>query len=256
MGSLGSQCADASTYAGEFRRPPANLTDAMSEGLFTSELFTFLKDLRRHNDRAWFAKNKERYFDVVQEPALEFVRGFAPYLRKISPQFVADDRPVGGSLFRIYRDVRFSKDKSPYKTHVGVHFRHRASKDVHAPGFYLHLAPDEVFAAVGIWHPHQQILNQLRTAIVEKPDTWKRAAHGKAFRARYQLSGDRLKRPPSGFAPDHPLIEDLKWKDHVADVMLDQRTVTSETFLATYAGVCRLASGYVAFLCEALGLPF
>jgi uncharacterized protein (TIGR02453 family) len=85
----------------------------MPEGLFTSDLFRFLQDLRRHNDRAWFAKNKERYLDVVQEPAQEFVRGFGPYLRKISPHFVADDRPVGGSLFRIYRDVRFAKDKRP-----------------------------------------------------------------------------------------------------------------------------------------------
>src|SRR5919201_3830426 len=151
----------------------------MSEGLFTTELFRFLEDLRRHNDRAWFAENKERYLDVVQEPALEFVRSFGPYLRKISPHFVADDRPVGGSLFRIYRDVRFSRDKSPYKTHVGLDFRHRSARDVHAPSFYLHLSPDETFAAVGVWHPHMQTLNQLRTAIVEKPAKWKRAAHGK-----------------------------------------------------------------------------
>jgi uncharacterized protein (TIGR02453 family) len=228
----------------------------MAEGLFTADLFGFLQDLRRHNDRAWFAKNKERYLDVVQEPALEFVRGFGPYLRKISPHFVADDRPIGGSLFRIHRDVRFSKDKSPYKLHVGVDFRHRAARDVHAPSFYLHLQPGESFAAVGVWHPHQDTLTRIRTAIVDKPDKWKRAAHGTQFRSRYRLSGDALKRSPAGFDADHPLIEDLKWKDHVADVMLDERTVTSEDFLSRYAELCRLASGYVAFLCEALALPF
>ena len=92
----------------------------MPEGLFTNYLFTFLKDLKRHNDRAWFAENKQRYVEVVQEPALEFVRAFDPFLAKISPQFVADGRSVGSSLSRIYRDVRFTKDKSPYKTHVVV----------------------------------------------------------------------------------------------------------------------------------------
>jgi uncharacterized protein (TIGR02453 family) len=228
----------------------------MGEGLFTAELFRFLEDLRKHNDRAWFAKNKERYLDVVQEPALEFVRGFAPYLRKVSPHFVADDRPSGGSLFRIYRDVRFSKDKSPYKIHVGLDFRHRASRDVHAPSFYLHLQPGQSFAAAGVWHPDQETLNKIRTAIVEKPDRWKRAAHGGRFASRFHLSGDVLKRAPAGFPPDHPLIEDLRWKDHVADVMLDERTVTSEDFIAGYAELCRLASGYVAFLCEALGQLF
>jgi len=83
----------------------------MGEGLFTSDLFRFLEDLRKHNNRVWFTKNKDRYLDSVQDPALEFVRSFAPYLGKISPHFVADDRPSGGSLFRIYRDVRFSKGR-------------------------------------------------------------------------------------------------------------------------------------------------
>jgi uncharacterized protein (TIGR02453 family) len=228
----------------------------MAEGLFTSDLFRFLEDLRKHNDRDWFAKNKARYVDDVQEPALEFVRSFGGYLRKISPHFVADDRPSGGSLFRIYRDVRFAKDKSPYKTHVGIDFRHRAGRDVHTPSFYLHLQPGQTFAAVGVWHPHQQTLQRIRTAIVEKPEAWKRAAHGKEFRSRFDLSGDVLKRAPAGFPPDHSLIEDLKWKDHVADAMLDERTVTSQAFLPTYAELCRLAVPYMRFLCNALDVPF
>jgi uncharacterized protein (TIGR02453 family) len=228
----------------------------MGEGLFTSDLFRFLEDLRKHNDRGWFAKNKERYLDSVQAPALEFVRGFAPYLHKISAQFVADDRPVGGSLFRIYRDVRFSKDKSPYKIHVGIHFRHRGGRDVHGPSFYLHLQPGEAFAAAGIWHPERDTLHRIRTAVVEKPELWKRAAHGGDFRSRYRLSGDALKRAPAGFEPGHPLIEDLKRKDHVAVAMLDERTVTSEEFVPMYAELCRAAVPYVRFLCRAVGAPF
>jgi uncharacterized protein (TIGR02453 family) len=228
----------------------------MAEGLFTTELFKFLEDLRKHNDRAWFAKNKERYLDVVQEPALEFIRGFGPYLRKISPHFVADDKLVGGSLFRIYRDVRFSKDKSPYKTHVGLDFRHKSGKDVHTPSFYLHLQPGETFAAAGVWHPSQEPLTKIREAITAKPDRWKRAAYGKPFSGRWRLSGDELKRAPAGFSPDHPLIADLKRKDHIAVVMLDQRAVTAKDFLPKYAELCKSAGPYVAFLCEALEVPY
>ena len=228
----------------------------VAEGLFTADLFRFLEDLRKHNDRAWFAKNKERFRDTVQEPALEFVRGFAPYLAKISPHFVADDRPSGGSLFRIYRDVRFSKDKSPYKIHVGLDFRHRSGKDVHTPSFYLHLQPGETFAAVGVWHPHTATLQKIRTTIAEKPDRWKRAAYDARFRSRFHLSGDKLKRAPAGFPADHPLIEDLKWKDHVADVMLEEGSVTSPDFLPQYGELCRLAVPYMRFLCEAVGVAF
>jgi uncharacterized protein (TIGR02453 family) len=228
----------------------------MGEGLFTTDLFRFLEDLRKHNNRAWFAKNKERYLDSVQEPALEFVRSFAPSLRKISPNLVADDRPVGGSLFRIYRDIRFSKDKSPYKTHVGIHFRHRVGRDVHGPSYYLHLQPGEAFAAVGLWHPERETLQKLRTALAEKPAAWRRAAHSGDFASRYRLSGDVLKRAPAGFDAEHPLIEDLKRKDFVGVAMLDERTVTSRDFLPRYADLCRAATPYARFLCEAVGVPF
>jgi uncharacterized protein (TIGR02453 family) len=230
--------------------------NAMAEGLFTTELFGFLRDLKRHNDRAWFAKNKERFQDAVQEPALEFVRAFAPALGKISPQFVADDRPVGGSLFRIYRDVRFSKDKSPYKTHLGISFRHRNGKDVHTPGYYLQLEPGQVFTAAGIWHPDSQTLGKIRSAIVDQPQDWKKATTGKAFTAGYRLSGDTLKRAPAGFDADYPLIEDLQWKDYVASAMFDEKTATSEDFVPVFAQTCAAATAFMRFLCAALGQPF
>jgi uncharacterized protein (TIGR02453 family) len=233
--------------------PPPRVTD---EGLFTSDLFRFLADLRTHNDRAWFAKNKERYLDSVQDPALEFVRSFGPYLSRISPNFVGDDRPVGGSVFRIYRDVRFSKDKSPYKTWIGVDFRHRAGRDVHGPSFYLHLQPGQTFMAAGVWHPEKATLDRIRQAIIERAGRWKRIVEDEAFIARFHRSGDSLKRAPAGVDPDHPLIEDLKRKDHVCDAMLDEGTVTSEDFLPVFADHCRAAAPYVKFLCEAVGLPF
>ena len=133
---------------------------------FRPELFEFLWQLRRHNDREWFAKNKDRYQQVVVEPALLFIGSFAPHLAKLSPFFVADPRPTRGSLFRIYRDTRFSADKRPFKTHVGIRFSHSSGKDAHAPVFYLHLEPENCFAAAGVWHPDNRALTRIRTAIV------------------------------------------------------------------------------------------
>src|SRR3954449_11527134 len=98
---------------------------------FEPELFAFLRQLREHNDRDWFAANKARYEAEVLEPALAFIEDFGYRLQEISPHMRADPRRVGGSLFRIYRDTRFAKDKTPFKTHTGMHFRHVAPKDVH-----------------------------------------------------------------------------------------------------------------------------
>lgn len=100
---------------------------------FRRELFQFLRQLRRHNNREWFAKNKARYHEAILEPALLFIGSFAPHLAELSPFFVADPRPMRGSLFRIYRDTRFSPDKRPFKTHVGIRFSHSSAKDAHAP---------------------------------------------------------------------------------------------------------------------------
>src|SRR4029078_4024466 len=154
------------TYASRVAR----MAKKTSPATLGPELFAFLEDLRANNDRDWFAANKHRYEEHVLEPALDFVAAFAPYLETISPRFLADARPSGGSLFRIYRDTRFSKDKSPYKTNVGIHFRHERAKDAHAPGFYLHLGPDEVFAGGGVWHPDTQAATRVREASVAVPD--------------------------------------------------------------------------------------
>ena len=166
--------------------------------VFISEVFTFLWQLKRNNNREWFAKNKARYQTCIVEPALSFIGGFAPQLEKISPFFLADARPTRGSLFRVYRDTRFSPDKRPFKTHIGIHFSHASGKDAHAPVFYLHLEPDNCFAAAGIWHPDNQALTKVRMAVVREAEQWAKV------RKKLTLEGDRLMRPPRGFDPDHP----------------------------------------------------
>lgn len=218
--------------------------------IFTPDLFEFLRQLKRHNDRDWFAKNKGRYQQVVVEPAMQFISGFAPHLAKISPHFLADPRPTRGSLFRIHRDTRFSSDKRPYKTHVGIHFSHATGKDAHAPVFYLHLQPDQCFAAAGVWHPDNPALTKIRSAIVWEPEQWDRV------RRKLDLEGDSLTRPPKGFDPNHPLIADIKRKDFVTSVALTEKQVCSEAFMREFVTQCRAMLPLVEFTTKALGLKF
>ncbi len=223
---------------------------------FEPTLFEFLEDLKQNNQRDWFQANKQRYEDEVRHPSQRFISAFGPELHKISRHFLADPRPVGGSMFRIYRDTRFAKDKSPYKTHVGIQFRHKQGRDVHAPGFYLHLEPGGCFAGVGIWHPAGQSLSSIRAAIDAEPAHWKRITRSKRFSDTLELAGDSLKRAPKGYDPEHPMIEDLKRKDFIAVANFDQDTAMRPGFLQRYLTICRAGSPMVKFLCEAVDVPF
>lgn len=227
-----------------------------SDRYFSRKTLEFLRELKENNEKHWFEANRERYIEEVRNPALRFIEDFRPHLKKISPHFKADARPSGGSLFRIYRDTRFSKDKSPYKTHIGIQFRHLQGRDVHAPGFYLHIEPDSVYAGLGIWHPESETLRKIREAIVEDPAAWKRSAHGKRFLERFELSGESLKRPPRDFDPDHPLVEDLKRKDFVGSATMSSSVVLDSAFLEEFADICRAGAPLVKYLCKALELPY
>ncbi|MGB6641530.1 MAG: TIGR02453 family protein, partial [Thermoanaerobaculia bacterium] len=135
-------------------------------------------------------------------------------------------------------------------------FRHKQGKDVHAPGFYLHLEPDQCFAGVGIYHPDGPALAKIRQALVDDPASWKRVRDGKRLREHFEQGGEALKRAPKGYDPDHPLIEDLKRKDFIAFAKLSQKQITAPDFLDSYAEMCQAGSGYIEFLCEAVGVPF
>ena len=222
----------------------------------TPKLFKFLRDLKNNNTREWFEENKERYEGDLRGPLLDFIEDFSEHLSRISGHFEADNRKVGGSLFRIYRDVRFSKDKSPYKTHAGIHLRHESARDVHAPGFYLHLEPGESFIGVGIWHPDKETLDKIRGAILEHPDRWKKASTDAKFKRQFKLDGDSLKRAPAGVDPEHPLIEDLKRKDFVAGYQTTEKAVCAPGFVKSLSGIWQKATPFMQFLTEAVGLPY
>lgn len=221
---------------------------------FGPELFAFVRDLTENNDRDWFNANKKRYERHVKEPAFAFISGFGPHLRKISPHFTAIPKSQGGSLFRIYRDTRFSSDKRPYKTHVGIHFRHAAGADAHTPGFYLHLQPGESFVGIGLWHPDAPTLLQIREAIVGKPKDWTRARD--AFAKRFELAGESLKKAPKGFDPDHPLIDDLKRKDFIGSAPLGEADVLAADFPKHFIESCRAGAPLVKWMCGAIDVPF
>ena len=226
------------------------------EPSFTPELFAFLRELADHNDREWFTAQKARYVAEVQEPALAFIEDVGLRLPEVSRHFVADPRTTGGSMFRIYRDVRFSKDKSPYKTHTGIQFRHEQARDAHAPGFYLHLEPGTVFMACGTWHPDRDTLHAIRTAIAARPARWRGMIEEPAFASSFRLGGETLQRPPAGFDPDHPLIDELKRKDFIAVTDLSEAEATADDFLDRFLELCAAAGSFMRFLCESARVEY
>lgn len=217
---------------------------------FTAEFFRFLARLKRNNNRDWFLAHQAEFETGIRQPALRFITDFGAPLYEIAPHLVADPRPSRGSLFRIYRDVRFSPDKRPYKTHVAMRFAHRG-KDVHSPGFYLHLEPGGCFAACGLWRPEPLTLLKVRNAIVSRPKQWKAV--------RKLLNWDdagKLRRPPRGFLGDHEFVEDLKLRDLGTAVDFTDKQVCSTTFMPIFANACRTMSPMGAFLSSAVGLKF
>ena len=220
----------------------------MAETSFSPDLFKFLRQLKRYNDRDWFAKNKDRYERDVRDPALMFITNFAPHLAELSRHFVADARPTRGSLFRIYRDTRFATDKRPYKTHVGIRFSHEKGKE--APVFYLHMEPENCFAAAGLWHPENSVLTKIRSAIVREQKAWSKV------RQKLELEGDSLTRPPRGFDPNHPFVDDIKMKDFIASVAFTDAQVCSAKFMRDFYAACQTMVPLVEFTTKALGLKF
>lgn len=224
---------------------------------FPRELFTFLNQLAANNNREWFNDNKQRYRDVVVEPVCDFIEAMEPRLHAVSGHFVADPRPHGGSMFRIYRDTRFSNDKRPYKENVGCQFRHEAGKDAHAPGFYVHLGRDEIFFGGGVWLPPKPALGQIRDAIVEQPDRWRKTSTDSAIVKRFGgIDGDSLKQPPRGYDAGHPHIEDLKRKSFYAMQTATIKQAMSPAFIDEVAAAFRTLSPLMAFLTNAVKLPF
>jgi uncharacterized protein (TIGR02453 family) len=228
----------------------------MDNRYFSKQTFEFLAELAENNDREWFDAHQQDYEDVVRKPALAFISDMANEMPAISPHFRALSKKVGGSLMRIHRDIRFGKDRTPYKTNIGIQFRHEVGKDIHAPGYYVHIEPAACFVGIGLWRPDADALFKIREAIVKNGDAWVAARDDKNFNKFFKLEGDTLANAPRGYAKDHPLVEDLKRKDFISLANLSDSTVTSKDFRPQVVERFRQAAPYMRFLCKALALRF
>jgi len=222
---------------------------------FTPRLFDFLRELKDNNKKEWFDANKDRYLADVRDPLLAFIAAFRPRLLGISPYLVADPKPTGGSMFRIYRDTRFSKNKEPYKTAASMFFSHQTGgKD--GPGIYLHLAPESCFMGLGHWRPDLVARTKVTDAIAAKPEAWREATSGKEFRKLLKMEGDSMAKLPKQYDPQHPFADDLKRKDFIVVSYFSEKQACAKDFIERVEGVSRAAAPYLGFIIRAVGLKW
>jgi uncharacterized protein (TIGR02453 family) len=223
---------------------------------FPPQTLDFLFDLSQNNSRDWFTENKHRYEDYIVAPALDFIDVIGERMPKISEHITCIPKRVGGSLFRIYRDVRFAHDKRPYKTNIGIHFRHEQARNAHAPGYYLHIGVDECFIGGGMWRPDATALHRIRTRIVEKPEQWNKLLRSTNFRKNFELGGESLKRPPKGFPTEHKFLDYLKRKDFIALSTFDHGLILDPDIVEYSLERYRTAGLLMQFLCDSQELQF
>jgi uncharacterized protein (TIGR02453 family) len=228
----------------------------MPHAYFSPATFRFLRALGRNNNRTWFKAHQDDYEAQVRGPYLQLISDLQLPIAKLSRHYRADPRKVGGSLFRIQRDTRFSGDKTPYKTWAGARIFHERRNEIAAPSFYLHIAPGDCFVGAGLWHPESRTLKNIRAFIADNPAAWKRAAHSRTFREHYEFWGESLTRAPQGFPPDHPLIEDLKRKSFAAGVGFDDDFACSPKLFAFVVDHFTRLAPLVDYLCAAQNLEF
>lgn len=217
------------------------------------ELFGFLRELADHNDRAWFEANKERYRRDVQAPALAWIAAMAAPLAALSPHLTVSPKAQGGSLFRIYRDTRFSADKTPYKTHTGMQFRHdHTVGDVHGPGLYVHLEPGACGLGAGLWQPPTPVLARIRAAIDADRDGWRSVAPTGGWT---WMEGSN-QRVPRGYPADHPFAVDLKRTTFAVWMPLADDAVTDPGFANDAVARFTATAPLLRWLCAAVELPF
>jgi uncharacterized protein (TIGR02453 family) len=177
---------------------------------FPKEGLAFLRQLKRNNNRDWFQAHRETYESAVKTPMAELVLAIGEAFRRFAPEMVADPKV---SLYRIYRDTRFSRDKTPYKTHVAAVFPVRGLPKNSGPGLYFHIAPDEVLIGGGIYMPEPDLLRAVRRHIADRPKQFLAVVESKTFHRSFgELEGERVKSPPRGFPAEHPAGKYLRYK--------------------------------------------
>ncbi|MEM8670028.1 MAG: DUF2461 domain-containing protein [Planctomycetota bacterium] len=220
------------------------------------EFFKFLRQLQRNNNRDWFTEHKARYQQDVRDASVELVRQLEKPLAKAAPMLEAIAKGHGGSVMRIYKDTRFSKDKTPYKTNVGISLRHQGNRNIHAPGVYMHFDPKECFVGCGSYRPDRDVLSAFRTAIDADPKAWIKARDNKGFCEHFEFAGERLKSSPRDYPKDHPMIDDLRRIDFIACAPLTHDEVMSEEVVPLIVDRIKRAKPLMRFLCNAIEVPY
>jgi uncharacterized protein (TIGR02453 family) len=219
---------------------------------FPREGIQFLKRLKRNNNRPWFEEHKGEYESLVKLPMQSLIAALKPHFDKFAPEYDVNPKR---SIFRVYRDVRFSRDKTPYKTHVAAHFVLRGKpKGIEGSGYYLHIEPGEVFIGGGIYMPDGDQIKKIRRAIAEQPDRFLSTIDDRKFKKRFgELEGDKLKRVPSGYDPEHPLAEWLKFKQFFVGAEWPELVCYKRSFVEEVAKAFEQATPLVRFLNKAMG---
>lgn len=214
------------------------------------ETLTFITDVALNNNREWFAENKVRY-EAAKADVLELVTALIPKLAAVDPDF-SIDTPAKKCLLRIYRDVRFSKNKDPYKNNFGISFNIKGS-NIHGPGYYLHIQPGSCFFGAGFWMPEAPVLKAIREEIDYNSSEFLEIIDSKDFKVLFQLSKeDTLKNAPKGYELDHPQMEFLKLKSFIAVYPLKDEDFLKEDIVGQLDMAFRRVYPFIRFLRNAV----
>ena len=209
----------------------------------------FLRNLARHNDREWFQPRKALFDAELREPMLAIVRKITDAMLDFAPSHV---RPAEKSLFRIYRDTRFSNDKRPYKTHVAAWWSHQGLQKTSGAGYYFHISAKEVIVAAGAYMPEKDQLAQIRHWLLENHAAFRKLLQSAAVRRTFtEFEGEKLSRPPKGFPKDHPALDLIQCRQWGLSATLPPETALKPDLASTIVRHFRLAAPIV----DALNTP-
>ena len=207
------------------------------------DLFSFFSDLQQNNNRDWFMEHKPRFKSLETQ-----VKSFGELLKDQLNQHDHIDR---FKLFRIYRDVRFSKDKTPYKTHFGLTW-HR-TKPLYRGGYYLHLSPNNNFLACGFWDPNPADLKRIRQEIDIEGEEYRSILNNKTFKSVWgELQGEAVKTAPKGYVKDHPYIDLLRFKQHIFTINYSDKEICQPDFIDRADSVLQAVRPFVDYMSEVL----
>jgi len=216
---------------------------------FSPEALAFFADLKKHNDREWFTPRKAFYEEQLRQPMIELVRAIHGRMLDFAPQYVGEPAKC---VFRIYRDTRFSKDKTPYKTHIAASFSHNGLEKRGA-GYYLGISPESVDIGGGLYAPEPDVLLAIRTRIAEDPAAFRKTFDTpKTKKLLGEPQGESAARAPKGFACDHPAIDLIRRKQHVFFEHLDPTLATTPKLLGEVVKRFEAMTPLILFLDSAL----